>query len=168
MEEKCSKEWMELVHKKEEFEKAAFLYNKLDKDKRQHDLREALEESDLLRQLSVVRMMGEGYIFSDSIELVIEQVVKIAITGYEECIGWAGIALNHLNMKKWKNKIIQLVIFYTEKNLEDETVFHYSWLLLYKLGFKQALINYIERYEKYMEGELDEDDLLDIKNMVER
>ena len=105
----------------------------------------------------MIKMMKEGYIYSDSIELVLDEVVEIATTGYEECVGGAVGALNHLNMKKWKNKIIQLVIFYTENNLKDKAVFHYSWHLLYRLGFKQALIDYVEKYEEYMEGELDEE-----------
>lgn len=169
MEEEYSKEWLEFMHKGEEFEKAAFFYNKLDKDKRRQDLRKVLKESDLLEQLRVIKMMEDGwYIFSDSIELVVDEVVEIAITGHEECVGMAGSALNHLNMKKWKDKIIQLVFFYTDKNLNDKVVFHYSWLLLYRLGFKSALIKYIDRYKKYMEGEFDEDDLRDIANMTER
>lgn len=168
MEEKYSEEWLEFVHKREEYEKASFDYNNVNKNKRRQDLRKILKESNLLEQLSVIKMMAEGYIYSNSIELVLEEVVEIAITGHEECIGWAAIALNHLNMKKWKNKIIQLVIFYTEKNLYDKTVFHYSWLLLYRLGFKDALISYIEKYKEYMEGELDEEDWQDIRNMVER
>lgn len=168
LEEEYSKEWLEFVYKREEFEKASFCYNKLDKDKRHQDLRKVLKESDLLEQLSVIKMMGEGYLFSDSIELVVDEVVEIAITGHEECVGMAAIALNHLNMKKWKDKIIQLVFFYTDKNLNDKDVFHYSWHLLYRLGFKNALIEYIDKYKGYMEGEFDEDDLQNITNMTER
>ena len=168
MDKKYSEEWQELLYKKEEFEKSSFFYNKLDKEKRQQDLRKALTESNLLEQLSVIRMMGEGYLFPDSIELVLAEVVEIAVTGHEESAGLARIALNYLNMKKWKNKIIQLVILYTEKNLDDKAVFHYSWLLLHNLRFKQALLDYIEKYKTYMEGELDEDDLKDIENMIER
>ncbi len=163
-----SEEWIKFLHKKEEFEKVSFCYNKIERNKRQQDLRKALKESDIFEQQSVIRMMKEGYIFSDSIELVLEEVVEIAITGNEECAGLAATALNHLNMRMWKNKIIELVNFYTEKNLDDEDVFHNSWLLLYKLRFKQALINYIEKYKRYMEGELDEEDIIDIKRMAER
>ena len=168
MEENYSEEWLEFVHKREEFEKASFDYSNVNQNKRRQDLRKILKESNLLEQLSVLKMMAEGYIFSNSIELVLEEVVEIAITGHEDCTGWAAIALNHLNMKKWKNKIIQLVFFYTEKNLYDKTVFHYSWHLLYRLGFKDALISYTEKYKEYMEEELDEEDWQDIRNMVER
>lgn len=112
--------------------------------------------------------MGEGYLLTDSIELVVEDMVQIAILGYEDCMGWAGVALNHLNMKKWKDKIIQLVFFYTNNNLNNKDIFHYSWLLLYKLGFKYALEKYIDIYGEYMIGEFDDKDLLDIKNMEER
>lgn len=168
MEVRYSKEWIELINKKEELDKISFSYNKIDKNKRKHDLRKALEETDLLGQLLVVKMMGEGYIFPNSIELVLEETVKIAITGHEECAAWAGIALNHVDMKKCKNKIIELINFYTEKNLDDNAVFHQAWLLMYKLGFKRALIDYIRKYKKYMEGEFDETDLSDIKNMLER
>lgn len=58
---KYSKEWMELVHKREEFEKASLCYNKLDKEKRRQDLRKILKESDPLEQLPVIKMMGDGY-----------------------------------------------------------------------------------------------------------
>lgn len=168
LEQKYSKQWLELVCKREGFEKACFNYNKLDKNIRGQDLRRILKESDLLEQLSVLKMMGEGYIFSDSIELVIDEIVEIAITGHEECAGMAVIALNHLNMKKWKDKIIQLVFFITDKELPDKEIFHYSWILLYKLGFKEALIKYIDRYNNYLDGEFDEDDLQNIANMSER
>ncbi len=164
-----SKEWIEFINKKKEFEKASFYYNNnVDENKKKNDLKNALYDMELLNQLSVIRLMGEGYIFPDSIELVLEDVVKMAITGHEECAGWAGVALNHLNMKKWKKKITELIIFYTECNRNDSSVFHYSWLLLYKLGFKNALKEYIEKYKEYMVGELDENDLLEIDNMVER
>ncbi|MBD5473300.1 MAG: hypothetical protein HDR20_10565 [Lachnospiraceae bacterium] len=168
MKEKYSEEWLELIHKREEYEKASFLYNKVNENQRRQDLRKALKESNVLEQWPVIKMMKEGYIYSDSIELVLDEVVEIATTGYEECVGGAVGALNHLSMKKWKNKIIQLVIFYTENNLKDKAVFHYSWHLLYRLGFKQALIDYVEKYEEYMEGELDEEDWKDIRNMTER
>lgn len=168
MEEKYSEEWLELIHKREEYEKASFVYNNVDENKRKQDLRKVLKESKASEQWLVMKMMREGYIYSDSIELVLEEVIEIATTGYEECVGCAGDALNHLNMKKWKNKIIQLVIFYTEKNLYDKIVFHYSWHLLYRLGFRQALIDYVEKYREYMEGELDEEDWKDIRNMTER
>ena len=71
------------MYKREEFEKASFCYNKLDKDKRRQDLKKVLKESDLLEQLSVIKMMGEGYLFSNSIELVVDEVVEIAITGHD-------------------------------------------------------------------------------------
>lgn len=80
----------------------------------------------------------------------------------------AGNALNHLNMKKWKDQIIQLVFSYTDQNLYEKEVFHQSWLLLYRLGFKDALIKYIDRYQNYLDGEFDEDDLQNIENMSER
>lgn len=168
MEMNYSPEWMKLIEKKEELERVSSCYNNIEQNIRKHDLRRALETTDLLSQLSVVRMMGEGYIYPDSIELVLEEVVEIAITGHEECVGWAGVALNHLSKKKWKNKMIELINFYTDCNRDDSLVFHHSWLLLYKLGFKQALKEYIEKNKKYMDGELDNDDLLDIENMVER
>ncbi|MEO3943819.1 hypothetical protein [Gorillibacterium sp. CAU 1737] len=131
-------------------------------------MKKALETKDLLSQLSVLRMMGEGYLFPDSIEVVLEEVVEIAITGHEECAGWAGIALNHVSKKKWKDKIIKLIFFYTDRNSDDPVVFHQSWLLLYRLGFKQALLEYMETYKNDMNGELDDADLRDIENMVER
>ena len=168
MEINYSEEWIEFKQKKEEFESASFYYNNnVDEDKKISDLRKALKETDLLRQLSVIRMMGEGYIFPDSIELVLEEVVEIAVTGHEECAGWAGIALNHLSKEKWKSRIIELITYYTERNREDKAVFHYSWLLLYKLGFKHALKEYIKKYKDYMVGELDEEDLSEIDHIEE-
>lgn len=169
MEMNYSREWIELINKKEEFERASFHYNNnVEENKKKNDLRQALDVTDLISQLSVVQMMGEGYIFTNSIELVIEEVVEIAVSGHEECAAWAGVALNHLSKKKWKNKIIELISFYTDCNRDDHAVFHQSWLLLYKLGFKQALKEYIEKYKKDMDGELDDDDLSDIEKMVER
>lgn len=44
MEEKYSEEWLELIHKREEYEKASFLYNKVNKNQRRQDLRKALKE----------------------------------------------------------------------------------------------------------------------------
>lgn len=164
-----SKEWEDLIRKKEDFEKASFFYNhEVEEEKRRTDLIKALNEKDIFKQLSAIQMMGEGYLFPNTIELCIEKVVEIAITGQEECVGWAGIALNHLDKKKWKSKIIDLIIQYTEKNKKDEAVFHFAWLLLYRLGYKQALKNYIQRYEEYMIGEFDEEDWSDIENMIER
>lgn len=164
-----SREWTELINKKAEFERVSFNYNNnVEETKKKHDLRQALTRTDLISQLSVIQMMGEGYIFTNSIELVIEEVVEIAVIGHEECAGWSGIALNHLSKKKWKNKIIELINFYTDNNRDDKAVFHQSWLLLYKLGFKQALKEYIENYKEHMDGELDDDDLSDIEKMVER
>lgn len=167
-EEEYSEEWMQLIKRKEEFEKAALRFNNVDEEKKSNDLSKALKNTDLFGQISVLKMMGEGYLLTDSIELVVEDLVQIVILGYEDCMGWAGVALNHLNMKKWKDKIIQLVFFYTNNNLNNKDIFHYSWLLLYKLGFKYALEKYIDIYEEYMIGEFDDKDLLDIKNMEER
>ena len=62
MEENYSEEWLEFVHKREEFEKASFAYNNVNKNKRRQDLRKILKESNLLEQLSVIKMMAEGYI----------------------------------------------------------------------------------------------------------
>ncbi|MCI8324713.1 MAG: hypothetical protein HFI54_13915 [Lachnospiraceae bacterium] len=168
LEEEYSEEWLQLIKRKEEFEKAALRFNNVDEEKKSQDLSKALKNTDLFGQISVLKMMGEGYLFTDSIELVVEDLVQIAILGYEDCMGWAGVALNHLNMKKWKDKIIQLVFFYTNNNLNNKEIFHYSWLLLYKLRFKYALEKYIDIYEEYMIGEFDDEDLLDIKNMEER
>ena len=168
LEEEYSEEWLQLIKRKEEFEKAALRFNNVDEEKKSQDLSKALKNTDLFGQISVLKMMGEGYLFTDSIELVVEDLVQIAILGYEDCMGWAGVALNHLNMKKWKDKIIQLVFFYTNNNLNNKEIFHYSWLLLYKLRFKYALEKYIDIYEEYMIGEFDDEDLLDIKNMAER
>ena len=78
----------------------------------------------------------------DAIELVVEDLVRIAI--------------------------MQLVFFYTNNNLNDKEIFHYSWLLLYRLRFKHALEKYIDIYEEYMIGEFDEKDFIDITNMEER
>lgn len=168
LEEEFSEEWMQLIKRKEEFEKAALRFNNADEEKKLQDLSKSLKNTDLFGQISVLKMMGEGYIFADSIELVVEDLVKIAIMGYEDCTGWAGVALNRLNMKKWKDKIIQLVFFYTNNNLNDKEIFHYSWLLLYRLRFKHALEKYIDIYEEYMIGEFDEKDFIDITNMEER
>lgn len=168
LEEEYSEEWIQLIKSKGEFEKAALGFNNIDKERKYQDLCKGLNKSDLFGQISVLKMMGEGYIFADSIELVVKELVQIAIMGHEECIGWAGTALNHLNMKKWKDKIIQLVFFYTDNNLNDYDIFHYSWLLLYKLRFKQALEKYIDIYKDYMVGEFDEEDLRDIANLKER
>lgn len=168
METDYSNEWLQLIKRREEFEKASISFNNIDEEKKYQDLSRALNETDLFGQISVLKMMGEGYIFSDAIELVIEDLVQIAIMGREECVGWAGLALNHLNMKKWKDRIIQLIFFYTDNNLNDEDIFHYSWLLLYKLRFKYALEKYIKMYKDYMVGELDEEDLQDIMNLMER
>lgn len=168
MKEKYSAEWIQLIKAKKKFENSALHYNNLNKERKYQDLSTALNKTDLFDQISVLEMMGEGYIFSDSIELVVEDLVQIAIMGYEECTGWAGEALNHLDMKKWKNKIIQLVFSFTDNNLNDKEIFHYSWLLLYKLRFKCALEKYISIYREYMMGEFDEIDLYDIMNMSER
>lgn len=167
MEKSYSVEWKELINKQKEFEDNAFYYNKIEIDVRRQDLKKALEEKDLFVQLSVVRMMAEGYIYPESLELVLEELVIMAITGHEECAAYAGVALNHLNIKKWKNHIVKYIFIYTEKNMDDYAVFHQAWHLMYKLGLKQALLNYIHKYQKYMEDELDEEDLQDINNMYE-
>lgn len=44
IEEKYSEEWLELIHKREEYEKASFLYNKVNENQRRQDLRKALKE----------------------------------------------------------------------------------------------------------------------------
>ena len=81
LEEEFSEEWMQLIRRKEEFEKAAIRFNNVDEEKKFQDLSKSLKNTDLFEQISVLKMMGEGYIFADSIELVVEDLVKIAQDG---------------------------------------------------------------------------------------
>lgn len=90
LEEELSEEWMQLIKRKEKFEKAALRFNNADEEKKLQDLSKSLKNTDLFGQISVLKMMGEGYISADSIELVVEDLVRIAIMGYEDCTGWAG------------------------------------------------------------------------------
>lgn len=162
-----------MVRKKEELERAAFHYhNDVEAEQKKEDLKNALKVKDVLKQVSVLEMMVQGYIFTDSVELVLEEIVEIAVTGHDDCVGLAWLVLKDLNRqhqddKKWKDKVIERIYFYTDNNTHDEAVFHFAWLLLYGLGFKHALKEYIEKYKEYMEGEFDDEDLLDIENMEE-
>lgn len=88
METDYSNEWLQLIKRREEFDKASISFNNIDEEKKYQDLSRALNETDLFGQISVLKMMGEGYIFSDAIESVIEDLVQIAIMGREECAGW--------------------------------------------------------------------------------
>lgn len=171
MEMNYSQEWLELVRKREEFERASFSFNNyVEENQRKEDLRNALKVKDVLKQEHVLEMMAQGYIFTDSVELVLEEIVEIAVTGHEDCVAQAWPVLENLNRrhrndKKWKEKVIELIYFYTDKNKHDEAVFHFAWLLLYELRFKHALKEYIEKYKEYMEGEFDDEILSDIENM---
>ena len=84
LEEEYSEEWLQLIKRKEEFEKAALRFNNVDEEKKSQDLSKALKNTDLFGQISVLKMMGEGYLFTDSIELVVEDLVQIAWDGQ----GW--------------------------------------------------------------------------------
>lgn len=166
-----SPEWLELVRKQEELKRAAFnFHNHVEAEQRKEDLRNALKEKDILKQATVLEMMVQDYIFTDSVELVLEEIVEIGVTGHDDCVGLAWLVLGglnrkHRNDKKWKEKVIELIYFYTDNHTHDEAVFHFAWLLLYELRFKHALKEYIEKYKEYMEGEFDDEDLLDIENM---
>lgn len=163
-----SEQWENIIKIKTELDNIIFDYNKLDRNIRKNDLHQALSDKNHLKRLPILKMMAEGYFFSDSLELVLDELVMNAVIGHEECAAYASKALNHVNMKKWKKEIIQLIFMYTDNNLSDSFVFHQAWHLMYNLGFKEALLNYIEKYEEYMEGELDEEDIRDIKDLYER
>ena len=61
LEEEFSEEWMQLIRRKEEFEKAAIRFNNVDEEKKFQDLSKSLKNTDLFEQISVLKMMGEGH-----------------------------------------------------------------------------------------------------------
>lgn len=53
-----------------------------------------------------------------------------------------------------------------EKNKDNWQVFHNGWMLLYFLGCKKELLDFIENYSNEMEpDEFDEHDWVDFNNM---
>jgi len=168
MEYDYSKDFCRLMEKRQELNDASFTYNNctLDMVKRS-DLKNALFDKELSKQREIVQMMAEGLIFKDTIELVLEDIVYIAVTGNEECAAWARIALRQIDWKGRKDGIIEQIFELTETNKDDNAVFGFSWHLLYDLRYKNALLRYIDRFKDYMSGELSDEDLIDIENLQE-
>ena len=55
LEEEFSEEWMQLIRRKEEFEKAAIRFNNVDEEKKFQDLSKSLKNTDLFEQISVLK-----------------------------------------------------------------------------------------------------------------
>lgn len=162
-----SKDWVNLILQMNNLEKAVFYYNKVDDNIKQKDLKMALKQNNMLKELSILKMMAHGYFFGNSIELVLEELVYIAVYGHEECVGYAMEALQHVNIKKCRHDIVKYVYKNTEKHKEDQFVFHYSWRLLYNLSLKKELIEYINKYSINLIDELSGEDREDIERMTD-
>lgn len=160
-----SEDWINLILQMKKLDEISFSYNQIDKNIRQNDLKKALNQNNMMEELLVLRMMANGLLFGDSIELVLEDIVYIVVYGNEECVGYAMEALRHVDLKKNRYHIIKYIYKYTERYKDDEFTFRYAWRLLYNLGLKRELVEYINKYEKFLYNELSQEDIEDIDKL---
>lgn len=94
------------------------------------------------------------------VELILEELVSIAVGGQEECASIAQILLSDVYRdisEKRKDDIISWILLYTEKNKEDSYAFFLGFNLVLKMKWKELIVKYIELYEEFIKREFDDD-----------
>lgn len=148
-----SKEWVDLMQKEEAFRKAVGHYNlKVSAEIHKKDIEQAL--NDRKHRLIVTRLMSEGYFPPETIEQVWEQLVYLVFYGDMSTSAWSVSALQKMSYTKQQlycDEISRLALVYADKEKHDDIALMFGLQLLYKLGNKETLKQYIEKFKEYLD-----------------
>lgn len=165
MKNEYSKSLNIVLKKKREFDNATFEYNNYIEDSiKKQDLKKILNGNDCWLIRTVLEMIIREDLFPDIIDLVLDEIVYIAITGKQEWVVLAIQILSNLDKNIYEKKIVDLAFSYIEENKRDEIVFFFGFNLFYSLKNKDVLLKFIN---KYLEGIKNNFDLGDIKEYLE-
>lgn len=105
------------------------------------------------------RMVNKDF-KDNTIESLLEELVEIAVVGQEDCAVQAQIVLaesyRHITEKN-KENIINWILAYTEKYIDDIMIIFLGFNLLLKLDWKKLYVKYIGLYDELIKKEFDDD-----------
>lgn len=104
------------------------------------------------------RMVNKDF-KDNTIESLLEELVEIAVVGQEDCAVQAQIVLaesyRHITEKN-KENIINWILAYTEKYIDDIMIIFLGFNLLLKLDWKELYVKYIGLYDELIKKEFDD------------
>ena len=165
--EKCSEQWAQLKQARAIYKAAIFDWCHLDNDIKRNDLLPELNGT-LHQQLMVSDFLQSTEMWDrEAIIAIFHELVDEALNGQEEVAAWSIQALCKLKNHPVRSQIAEDIWKISEiSNKSDWFVFHNAYLLLYYLGCKKDLFQYIDRFHSEIgEGEIDERDWKDFENM---
>jgi len=166
---KYSEEWIDFMQKENDFRKAAGNYNQnIDLEIQKKDILLALEDRNGNGQLITTRLMSEGYIRNEAVEQVWEKLVYLVFYGNLSVSSWSVSSLKGMpydKKKEYKDQIGRLVLEYAEKAGGDDISLMLGLQLLYEMGCKDVILQYIEKYKEILV--LDEEDIVYYQNVTE-
>lgn len=95
-----------------------------------------------------------------AVESVLEELVEVAIVGQIDSAAQAQIVLSDSYSRiteKNKERIINWILKYTEKHINDEMVIFLGFNLLLKLKWRELFARYISLYDELIKKEFDDD-----------
>lgn len=105
------------------------------------------------------RMVNKDF-NDNTIEALLEELVEVAVVGQEDCAVQAQIVLaesyRHITEKN-KENIINWILAYTEKYIDDIMIIFLGFNLLLKLDWKELYVKYIGLYDELIKKEFDDD-----------
>ena len=164
---KYSEEWTDLMNAEIAFRKSVGHYNKTTSpETKKKDILLSLE--DRMGRLITTRLMSKGYIKTEVIEQVWDKLVYLVFYGEQSVASWAIDSLLKIPYDKrnnYKEEIIRLCLIYAEKDKHEEITLKFGLELLYELGYKDAVLQYLEKYKEHFN--LNEEDIVYYQNAHE-
>lgn len=166
-----SEAWLELMAAYQDYQSKIFNWAHENPDVKYLDLHMELHavplhERDLHKLLLVTNFLRSTDMWDEkAIVLIWEELTRVALQEQDEAAAWARLALRKIRYRPERMNIAEYVFALSAseegQKTPDDMVFHNGCMLLYDLGCKEQLRQFIDQYRDfiYSASGLDEADL---------
>ncbi len=172
-----SKAWLELMTAYQDYRAKIFNWAKENDDVKYHDLYIELStpmvKRDLHKRLLIMNFLSNTDMWDEkSIISVCEELTKIALQEQEEVAAYARMTLKKIKHRSERINIAEQVLMLAaaeeKQEKTDYDIFHNGCMLLFALGCKEHLKQFIDKYKSfiYSASGLDEADLNELVESI--
>ena len=153
-----SKAWLELMTAYQDYKVKIFNWAKESTDVKYHDLyielNEPLLKRDLQKRLLIMSFLRNTDMWDeDAILSVLEELTKIALQEQDEVAAYARMTLKKLSAAqriKIAEQVLMLAAAEEKQEQPDCDIFHNGCMLLFDLGCKEHLRQFIDKYRDFI------------------
>lgn len=154
-----SKTWIELMTAYQDYKIKIFNWTKEDIDVKYNDLYIELNQSlfkrDLHKRLLIMDFLRGTDMWDESVILsVFKELTEIALHDQEVIASYARMILKKIKHHSKQIEIAKQVFILAEKEEKqkdpDYDIFHNGYMLLFDLGYKKELQQFIDKYKNFI------------------